>query len=54
MEPLAMPTVDRGRLDEHQRVSPPRPQLYGANVKRILCGRSMGEAQVLTATSRVA
>ena len=27
MEPLAMPTVDRGRLDQHQRVSPPRPQL---------------------------
>jgi len=27
MEPLAMPTVDRGRRDQHQRVSPPRPQL---------------------------
>jgi hypothetical protein len=27
MEPLAMPTVDRGRVDQHQRVSPPRPQL---------------------------
>ena len=27
MEPLAMPTVDRGRMDQHQRVSPPRPQL---------------------------
>jgi hypothetical protein len=27
MEPLAMPTVDRGRLDQHQRVCPPRPQL---------------------------
>jgi hypothetical protein len=27
MEPLAMPTVDRGRLDQHQCVSPPRPQL---------------------------
>ena len=24
---LAMPTVDRGRLDQHQRVCPPRPQL---------------------------
>jgi hypothetical protein len=27
MEPLAMPTVDCGRLDHHQRVSPLRPEL---------------------------
>jgi hypothetical protein len=27
MEPLAIPPVDRGRLDQHQRVSPSRPQL---------------------------
>ena len=27
MEPLAMPPIDGGRLDQHQRVSPPRPQL---------------------------
>jgi len=27
MEPLAMATVDRGRLDQHQRVCPPRPPL---------------------------
>src|SRR5437899_553186 len=26
IEPLAMPTVDGGRLDQHQRVSPPRQQ----------------------------
>jgi hypothetical protein len=26
MEALAMPTVNRARLDQHQRVSPPRPQ----------------------------
>jgi hypothetical protein len=26
MEPLAMPTVDRGRLNQHERVCPPRPQ----------------------------
>jgi hypothetical protein len=25
IEPLAMPTVDGSRLDQHQRVSPPRP-----------------------------
>jgi hypothetical protein len=24
-EPIAMPTVDGGRLNQHQRVSPPRP-----------------------------
>ena len=27
MEPLAMPPIDRGRLDQNQCVSPPRPQL---------------------------
>jgi hypothetical protein len=27
MERIAMPTVDRSRLDQHQCVSPPRPQL---------------------------
>jgi hypothetical protein len=27
MEPFAMPTVDCGRLDQHQRVCPPRPHL---------------------------
>ena len=27
MESLAMPPVYRGRLDQHQRVSPPRPHL---------------------------
>jgi hypothetical protein len=27
MEPVALPTVDRGRLDQHQRVSPPRPHV---------------------------
>jgi hypothetical protein len=26
MEPLAMPTVDGSRLDQHQRVAPPRPR----------------------------
>jgi hypothetical protein len=26
MEPIAMPTVDDGRLDQHQRVSPARPR----------------------------
>ena len=26
MEPIAMPTVDDGRLDQHQCVSPPRPR----------------------------
>jgi len=25
MEPIAMPTVDRGRLNQHERVSPARP-----------------------------
>ena len=25
-EPIAMPTFDGGRLDQHQRVSPPRPR----------------------------
>jgi hypothetical protein len=25
-EPFAMPTVDGGRLDQHERLSPPRPQ----------------------------
>jgi hypothetical protein len=25
MEPVAMPTVDRGRLNQQWRVSPPRP-----------------------------